>query len=112
MKVFICCEGVRDIGPLTSFIKRSSNLKSLDVECKTHKSIKGKKLYHQKISDNRVTMIKKLNILALLEGSNHIGYHQDADNNEFLFVYNAIKNDFINNVPNTVTVKTSTSTGS
>ena len=101
MKVIICCEGLNDVGPLTNFVKKSAFLESLEVECEIHKSIANRiKLYKKR--DTREIMIYKLYVLAKLKDCKHIGYHQDADNNEFLFVYNAIKNDFINNVPNTI----------
>ena len=93
MKIIVCCEGPNDVGPIICFLKRCVNTKKIDVECETHKSIKNTKIYHN-IKNNRVGMIKKLYALALIKDSNHIGYHQDTDDNEFIDVYDAIKNVF------------------
>ncbi|MDR0718522.1 MAG: DUF4276 family protein [Treponema sp.] len=97
MTILICCEGKRDIGPITSFIKKCAHPVTVQVKCETHKSIKRIRKYQSLGRDNsRINMISKLKILALIEESSHLGYHQDSDDQNFLSVYNSIKRDFQN----------------
>jgi hypothetical protein len=97
MNVLICCEGKRDIGPITSFIKKCAWPITVQVKCETHKSIKRIRKYQNLGKDNsRIAMISKLNAWALIEESGHLGYHQDSDDQNFLSIYNSIKRDFQN----------------
>jgi hypothetical protein len=103
MKVFVCCEGPTDIGPITAFIKKCSTNPLVKVKCETHKSIRSKKLYAKKLSKylspdpdkfDRIAYIKKLYALAMIEGSSFIAYHQDTGYQNFKCVYDGIKKNF------------------
>jgi hypothetical protein len=109
MKVFVCCEGVTDIGPITIFMQKCSPDRFVEVKCETHTSIRVKKIYTKKLSKylspdpdrfDRITYIKKLYMLAVLDNSSHIAYHQDTGHQRFKDVYNGIQNDFSDAVPN------------
>jgi hypothetical protein len=114
MKIFVCCEGVSDVGPLTYFIKNTSGKVSLEVICETHSSIKSKKvrIYSKKLGKvyndvekfDRAAYIKKLYALAAIEDCVHIAYHQDSGRQGFRNVYNGVMSDFRANVPEKIKI--------
>ena len=93
IKVYLYCEGVTDIEPLCTMMKRVKPC--LEVTVTTRKELKAVTtlLSNRRGTHKRVTFIKRLAMLATKNGSKHIAYHRDGDGDHNT-VYAAVVSDF------------------
>ena len=96
--IYVCCEGITDVGVLVAFIEKCSTVKAI---CKTHNELKNIKVRNLNLSRkdkykderiNRKAYLRRIAYLANENGASLIGYHQDAGRS-YARVYRDINND-------------------
>jgi len=103
MKIFVCCEGQTDVGPITSLIEKCLPSCKLEIDCKTHAELRKTTLLKSEIPRGvikegkrlkRIAYIRRLWTEANKAKSEYVGLHQDLDHQDFNKVYQDIHNDF------------------